>query len=167
MFLTICACEKEKAPKRAASLEGVKEKAQKRAVSFKGASGIPPKAEWSVTASLNSEKAPLAIDNDRNTGWNTSRKQSPGQRLKIDLGSEANINEVIIFSRPKDHPRSLVVEVSSDDKTYRKAKEIKRVPDSTETVISFKGPVQARYIRMTQTGEDDRYWWTVKEINIR
>jgi len=133
---------------------------------------LPPKAaakvaRWSATANLNNEKANMAIDGDTATTWYTGSRQAPGQWLKIDLGKESDISEVILKGNPTDYPRSLVVEVSADDRVYRKAKEIEDVPKGAETVIGFEKPVRARYIKMTQTGNDNVYWWTVGEFEIR
>jgi alpha-L-rhamnosidase len=108
-----------------------------------------------------------AIDGDHWTGWrDMSRKQYPGQWLKIDMKKKQKFDKIVLDNTwaQWDSPNKYSVSVSNDDKSWG-------TPVATGegrpgiSVIMF--PMQnSRFIKITQTGTDLTYNWSVYELDV-
>ena len=133
---------------------------------------------WTATASVkdstylfNSDTIPIdaasAFDGDHWTGWrDRTRKQHPGQWFKLDMKQKQKFDQIVLDNTwaQWDSPNKYSVSVSNDDKNWG-------TPIATGagqpgiTPITF--PLQnARYLKITQTGTDTTYYWSVYEIDV-
>lgn len=130
---------------------------------------------WTVTANVYENRAPLAVDGDLSTRWHT-RLQQPGDHFEVDMGHPARFDRVVtrLFGFPHDYPRGWRLAVSDDRQRWRVVAEesVVRPP-----IIGFLQPrgmpvsmtfpqVEARYLRIEQTGSDDEYEWSINELEV-
>ena len=138
------------------------------------------KKMWSASASVKDSlflfsgaKIPVevpaanAIDGDHWTGWrDMTRTQYPGQWLKIDMKKKQKFDKIVLDNTwaQWDSPNQYSVSVSNDDTNWES-------PIATGAgeagITSITFPLQnARYIKITQTGKDKTYNWSVYEIDV-
>jgi mono/diheme cytochrome c family protein/glucose/arabinose dehydrogenase len=134
-------------------------------------------SEWKASASHNGEAAALVLDPAPGIRWTTGGvAQQPGMWFRIDLPRVTTIAEVHLETQftgpapqraagsrgrpaargagpnapPAAGPVAYSLEVSSDGRTW--SGPVARGPGATPTTIVVFAPVQARVIRITQTG---------------
>jgi F5/8 type C domain len=129
-----------------------------------------------LDANVRPDLLPSLLDGRRDTRWETG-PQRPGQELGIALDAVHRLSGIELDLGPSssDFPRRLVVEVSSDDRTWATAW------DGPTALAAFDGalrnprlaPVflplggrQARYLRLRQTGADPIYYWSAVGIAV-
>jgi hypothetical protein len=110
------------------------------------------------------------------TRWDCGVAQ-PGQRIAVDLGTTATISSVSLMLGPfaSDSPRYLVVDVSDDGTEWRMVwsgapvgeafRAALRDPARCDVRIALPD-VQARHVRLTQTGEPTQWYWSIGELGI-
>ena len=135
---------------------------------------------WVVTASDHPEWAPRLTDRDPTTGWATASPASPGQWIAVDLGREETLARVDLLSLDwQDLPTGYRVELSGDGATWR---EVVSVPHywgplffseqhaflrvRRGRVQAIFAPARARFVRIVQTGTDDRNPWAARELDV-
>jgi MFS family permease len=129
----------------------------------------------SLSASINDQFTPRALDNDRLTRWETG-PQRQGDELTIDLGAERAAGAVVLELGPsaRDYPRVLSIELSSDGvdwsetwrgRTWTHAL-LAIVRSPRDIPLVFPIGRSARYIRLKQLGEDPVYYWSVAELRV-
>jgi hypothetical protein len=140
-----------------------------------------PSTDWKAGSNFKTENASLAIDNNITTRWGSGAPQQPGMFFSIDLGKPYQISK-IAFNLGKfvsDSPRGYKIETSIDNKQWN------IVSDNPNNIggLFWEGshprfllydeyftaafnPVQTRYIKITQTGYDQRFDWSIAEILI-
>lgn len=128
---------------------------------------IGSKDLWKVTSS-HSQPGQFAVGNavDGNpaTRWTSQASQHPGMWFQVELPTPTAIGGVrLITHGTKDHPVSYDVRASMDGVRWSgsMAKGLGSSP-VTETVL---GPVDAKFIRIQQTGKTT-LWWSIHEIDI-
>jgi hypothetical protein len=135
-----------------------------------------PRASWSAAASVNSARAALAFDGELGTRWDTAGAQKKGQWFELDLGRTATIRGISLKlgSSVSDYPRGIRVDVSPDGIHWATAAQMDTVvipirtlirPGSAAAEMAF-GPVEARAVRLVQTGDDPVYYWSIHELNV-
>jgi len=136
------------------------------------------KKSWTATASVkdstylfNSDTIPIdaasAFDGDHWTGWrDRTRKQHPGQWFKLDMKQKQKFDQIVLDNTwaQWDSPNKYSVSVSNDDKNWG-------TPVATGSgqpgITTINVPSQnARFIKITQTGTDTTYYWSVYEIDV-
>ena len=65
--------------------------------------------------------------------------------------------------QPNDYPRGY--EVYAFDNLNNIGRPIARGSGDVRTIINFE-EVTAQYVRIVQTGNDDKYWWSIYELDI-
>jgi hypothetical protein len=137
-------------------------------------------AGWTVTASDHMEWAARLVDRDATTGWATASSMAPGQWIAVDLGREETVARVDLLSLDwQDVPIGYRVELSRDGTTWHEAVS---VPDywgplffseqhaflkvRRGRVQAIFPPDRARFVRMVQTGTDDRNPWAARELYV-
>ena len=109
-----------------------------------------------------------ALDCDHWNGWRdmTSTNQYPGQWFQVDMKQPETFSKIVLDNTWAlwDSPTQYAVTVSNDGTTWSE-------PIATGsgelgmTTITF--PKQtARYIRVMQTGTNDRYRWSIYELDV-
>jgi hypothetical protein len=133
-----------------------------------------------ATASQNDVDASLALDRDATTRWTSDVPQRPGMWFRVDLGEAREVAEVAVWPRfSRDAPRGLRVEVSLDGASWVTVAESKRywgpcswargrpLPTLDGWVIARFAPTRARFVRLTQLGDDKLYVWAIAEAEVR
>ena len=108
-----------------------------------------------------------AIDGDHWTGWRDMTKtQYPGQWFQVDMKQAQTFGRIVLDNTWAlwDSPNRYSVSVSTDGTNWGN-------PIATGsgqlgiTTITFP-PQTARYIRITQTGSDATYHWSIYELDV-
>lgn len=134
---------------------------------------------WRLEASHGADSAARALDGDPATAWTSGAPQAPGMTLELDLGAEQVVCALRIeLGRDRsDFARGLRVETSRDGRAWAPACDVGDFGtdlhwDNDQPRFLVGGdayacrfePVSARFLRLTQTGADSRWWWTVAEL---
>jgi hypothetical protein len=114
---------------------------------------LPQREKWKLTASHAPSDVALAIDGKPDSRYTTTTSQVPGMWLQIELPQATRIGGLELESNksPGDYPRGYTVELSTDGAQWGKPVATGKgsLPD---TVITFP-PTEAKFVRLTQTGE--------------
>lgn len=134
-------------------------------------SNIISRANWTVSASNNDSEAGNAIDSSVASRWTTRQPQQNGQTFTIDLNDNKLVDRILMRTNDNnafnlDHPRSYEVHLSDDGLSWGEAVASGiGGPGAAMTDIGFtKQP--ARFVRITQTGGDSFYWWSIHDLNL-
>jgi glucose/arabinose dehydrogenase/mono/diheme cytochrome c family protein len=122
--------------------------------------------QWKLTANYNAKSASLAVDNNPKTRYDTDAMQKPGMWFQIELPEETLLAGLRLNTGPykDDYPQKYQVEVSSNgvDWTLKVAQE-NGTPGSTDILFA---PTSCRFIRITQLGSSDSYYWSISDLSI-
>lgn len=120
---------------------------------------------WVMYASNRSSDTNKATDDAASSRWTTGETQRNGQWFEIDLSKSESFNKIVLESKgnPYDYPRRYNVRVSNNGTNWKTV--LTGNGNGTDTTMSF--PKQtARYIRIEQTGSDNRRWWSIHDVNV-
>lgn len=123
------------------------------------------RSSWSLSTNRNSADVFSAIDGNANTRWSTNERQRDGQFFQVDLNSTTAISRIVLdtSNSANDYPRDYEVSISTDGSNFTTIAD--GTPNSSITDISFSD-INARFVRIDQNGSDNRFWWSIHEINI-
>ena len=140
-----------------------------------------PRGNWRVSSNYKPEEADKVLDNDILTRWGSGAPQKPGMVFAIDLDGVYQVSK-IRFELGRftiDFPRGYKVELSTDNKNWQ---EVLTVPDNgvglfwegshprfliRDDFFTASFPSQkARYIKITQTGQDPKFDWSIVELRV-
>lgn len=138
------------------------------------------KKSWTASASVkdslflfSGDKIPVevpaqnAIDGDHWTGWrDMTRRQYKGQWFQLDMKKSQTFNKIVLDNTWAlwDSPNHYSVTTSDDGQKWS---EIVAEGSGQLGITTVSLPeMTARYIRITQTGEDALYNWSIYEIDI-
>jgi len=118
-----------------------------------------------TSASTNRSDVRFATDGNRNTRWTTERPQRRGQWFQLDLGRQRTVSQVILDSARSrnDGPATYTVSTSTNGRNFTN---VATGRGSATTRINFRDR-RARYVRITQTGSKNRFWWSIHELTVR
>jgi mono/diheme cytochrome c family protein/glucose/arabinose dehydrogenase len=121
---------------------------------------------WKVTASHHPEAAPLAIDGNLHTRYDTGTPQVPGMWFEIELPQEATIAglELDAGDSTLDYPRSYNVQLSGDGQNWGQPVAAGKGAGVFTEIPFF--PSSAKFIRITQTGSAAGLFWSIHELQI-
>ena len=131
-----------------------------------------------VAAVDNAALVPALTDGDILTRWDAGREQRPGDTITADLGEDREVNgvEMLIGGYVADFPRQLSIETSLDGVAWSGAWSggtaitafAAALEDPLNVTLPFSFTTRpARYVRLTQTGEERIYYWSIAELRIR
>jgi len=143
------------------------------------ASGFEPRpmsrTGWSAAASINKNSAALAIDGSIDTRWE-SGPQKIGISFTLDLGERKLVRGISLRlgKSHTDYPRGYFMEVSPDGAKWERiaAEEKTVIPilaymKSKDLAVSaFFDRKDIRFFRITNTGNDPVYYWSIHEIEV-
>jgi F5/8 type C domain len=137
-------------------------------------------AGWTATASLHPEMARWALDRDAATAWRSGERQRPGMWFQVDLGRVHPVGMVTWLPGAfQEGPTGFRVEASLDGVRWRLAREAS--PSYGPLYWSGSHPIgrvrwgrvevrfparPARYLRITQLGENSRLDWSIRELFV-
>ena len=130
-----------------------------------------------VTASLNQELARVMTDGDLASRWEPGRGQQSGDTVTIDLGAAKTVRavELALGRFTADYPRKLLVETSIDGTSWQPAWSGSGGGPALTAAIFHPtivpatlplGDLVARFVRLTQTGSDPVFYWSIAEITV-
>ncbi len=107
-----------------------------------------------------------ATDKDSNTRWTTGAKQQNGQYFMIDMKSMKLINKIVLDTAlsPNDYPRGYSVSVSTDGANWGESI-ASGVGSGPTTTINIP-KLSTRYLKITQTGAVEFYWWSIHSLKV-
>ncbi|MEI7899295.1 MAG: discoidin domain-containing protein [bacterium] len=132
------------------------------------ASASVPDGVWKYNGAPLDVSAANAIDGDHWTGWRdmTATNQYSGQWFQVDMRAPQTFDTIMLDNTWAlwDSPDKYAVSVSNDGTNWG-APIAAGVGQLGMTAISF--PAQtARYIRITQTGNNTLYHWSIYELDV-
>jgi len=108
-----------------------------------------------------------ALDGDHWTGWrDMMAKQAPGQWFQVDMMRPRTFRKIVLDNTWAlwDSPKGYAVSVSNDGETWGPPVAVGAGSLGITTIVF---PAQtARYIRITQTGTDPTYNWSIYELDV-
>jgi len=135
-----------------------------------------PREGWKASASVGEDRAGAALDGDPRTRWDTGDAQREGNAFTLDLGRPTLFRCLSLRFGPSalDFPRGYAMEVSADGRSWT---EVAREETLLLPILSFAAPkalavdisidpVTARFIRVTDLGQDRKFYWSVYEANL-
>jgi hypothetical protein len=107
-----------------------------------------------------------ALDGKPETRWSSRAVQQPGMWFELDLNQVRTIRGITLSTSgsPQDFPRGYVVRVSADRSKWD---EVARQNQNNSALDVSFSPRSARYIRVEQTGNSDRWWWSINEVIVK
>ncbi len=127
-----------------------------------------PRNTWTVSATNTSQWNPISnmIDGSEDSMWSSGTLQSAGQFVTIDFGQPENYDKIELLSSGDDFPGYYKISKSDDginftDVTLNNVD----IGFGAKMVLLPSTPQRSRYIRITLTGEKDK-WWAIKELNV-
>jgi F5/8 type C domain-containing protein len=131
----------------------------------------------SITATCGETHAREMVDGDIMSRWHCGREQRPGDTFTVDLGSERQLAgaELLIAGFVGDFPRKLSIETSGDGATWALAwtgdAALVTMSAALEDPLNIPVPFSfekrpARYVRFTQLGTEETYYWSVAELRL-
>ncbi len=133
-----------------------------------------------ATASSNVIDAPLAVDHDAATRWESVGQPGEPGWFAVDLGREQDVAEVDVWARfAPDLSRGVRVEVSANGETWQTVREVKDywrfcswaedrpLPSLDGWIVARFEPTRCRWIRVTDVGERHLYYWAIDELKVR
>ncbi|MCB2188070.1 MAG: discoidin domain-containing protein [Deltaproteobacteria bacterium] len=134
----------------------------------------------SLSAGPEGRNAPQLTDGNISTKWRTARAQSARDRLVIRLSRPQPVSKLTLYPGNSlgDFPRSLLVEVSSDGRTWRIARRAEHI---VESFLRFRGRPRLfgsgqvdvyldgemiTHLRLGPLREAPGHAWTVGEVVI-
>jgi hypothetical protein len=129
-----------------------------------------------LRASPRPDEAQRMIDGRLETRWATNGPQRGGESVTVDLGTSHAVGSIVLDlgSFAGDYPRLLQVDVSEDGVVWTAGfrsstsglamQGALRTPRSVPIILPVRA--QARYIRLTQLGSDDRMYWSIAELSV-
>jgi hypothetical protein len=129
-----------------------------------------------LTSDSNASNLDHMSDGDRRTVWATPAPQRGNEQIVADLGSEHDVNGVVLALGPWTwaFPRVIVVASSTDGVEWTQAWRgetaahslAAAIDDPLDVRVPFAfGQRRARYVRISQTGESSDEW-AVAELSV-
>ena len=127
-----------------------------------------PKAGWSASSNYRGDVVKNAFDGDPKTRWDTGAIQTPGMYLELNLGEPYRVSQIImdLGDSLMDYPRKLKIETSLDMNSWTTLLDgITLQPVGGKVSIPFEERAM-QGIRLTQLGNDPRFWWSIHELTL-
>ena len=124
------------------------------------------RSSWKLAASNNRAAVGLAIDGNPQTRYDTRATQVPGMWFQIDLGQPTPVAGLQLDSGNSllDFPRAYKVELSDDGENWGNPVAT-GLGTGAFTEIDFSS-AKTRFIRITQTGSDANFFWSIHELQV-
>jgi hypothetical protein len=130
-----------------------------------------------LSSTINPAQLRTVLDRDIVTRWHANREQRPGDAFTADLGTSRLVNgvQMMIGGFNTDFPRSLSIDTSVDGTSWTPAWSgttgllaLSAALDDPLTLampFAFE-PRAARFVRLTETAPEEKYYWSVAELRI-
>lgn len=126
---------------------------------------LPSRSRWKLSASHGAKDVKKAIDGNLSTRYTTGQSMKKGMWFQVELPEVTTISGIVMDAAGSrnDYPRGYRVDISMDGKKWTG-------PIATGqgkralTTIEFQ-PRQAKFIKITQTGENHLFW-SIHDLEI-
>ena len=141
---------------------------------------VDPSA-WRLESNYNPQLLAHIVDRDVTSAWSSGRPQIPGMTLSVDLGRiYPRVGRLLLYTlQASDTPRGLRLEGSVDNNSWERIYEIPHywgpffwsggrpfnLPDQGIVEMVFP-PRPIRFLKITQTGNDERFYWTLNGLAV-
>lgn len=125
--------------------------------------------DWTLTASVNSGSARLAVDGNLDSRWTSGTPLQAGMWIQVELPQAALIGGVQIDSAKSadDYTRAYKIQVSEDGENWGKS--LASGKGNAGVTEVFFPPVKAKFLRLTQTGSLNKgggNFWSIHELKV-
>ena len=122
--------------------------------------------EWKLSASHGNRETPAAIDGNIKTRYSTGQPQKPGMWFQIEFPEAIPVRKITLDTTPSksDWPQKYELIYSADGTTWSEPI-LRAVGDHPITTMRFD-PVQAKKLRITQTGSKSGLFWSIHELKV-
>ena len=112
------------------------------------------------------EVAARAIDGHPGTRWESGRPQAGGEWYQVELPSAVTLTDLRLdtLGSANDYPRGLVVSLSLDGRAFTSLPPVGTT--SARLDVRIDPPVEARFVRLEQTGSHESAWWSIHELEL-
>jgi hypothetical protein len=134
----------------------------------------PPEEEpfrMSVSASHNNvitgaDNLLQALDGRPETRWSTFQPQAPGMWFEIDLNQVRTVSGLALdtAASPNDYPRGYAISLATDHNNWQAVARNDHNDGPLDVTFS---PRPARYLHIEQTGQSDRWWWSIHGVIVK
>ncbi|MDT8390336.1 MAG: discoidin domain-containing protein [Lentisphaeria bacterium] len=107
-----------------------------------------------------------AVDGDLYTFWSTGRPQQGDEWFLVDMGRRQRVSRIELENSwcPYDYPRQFTVSVSDNGETWSDPVATGAGTQSITHIVIL--PQETRFIRIAQTGQHPKYWWSISDLRI-
>jgi hypothetical protein len=136
-----------------------------------------PATQLTISSNINRSLLPLLIDGRLETRWSTDRYKRTGDFLLVESSQPLDYPIVSLSLGPSanDFAIDFNIEISTDGSQWQRIEDGYLMSEFLEKL--FKSPTDivqkisirqkdVRYIKLTQVGNSDRFWWSVAELEI-
>lgn len=125
---------------------------------------------WKATASSTESggNPQNALDGGLSTRWSSGKPMTGGEWFQIDLGSIQAFSRIVLNAgnSVNDFARGYQILVSNNGTDWvSQAPAAVGTGNGSLTDVTFAGQVNARYVRIAQTGTSS-YWWSIAELTL-
>lgn len=126
---------------------------------------LPNRKSWKLTASHRPQDLLHAIDGNLGTRYTTGKSMAPGMWVQIELPEPAEVSGLILDAAGSrgDFPRGCEIQVSTDGNQW--GKPIRKTPGNSPRLEIEIPKQEAKFIRITQTGEH-RLYWSIHDLQV-
>ena len=135
--------------------------------SLAGKPNIPlDSSDWSAESNFQQGWTKFALDRDLRTRWSSLHAQEPGMYFQVDMNTTARVSEIglVTWTTPSAYPVGYEVQVSEDGEKWVKVAENPKTPITDMVLEIHFQPVQARYIKIIETGKSPLFGWAIHEF---
>lgn len=130
----------------------------------------PPldRSAWKASAfnGAGGQRPEHAIDGDLTTRWGTGKAMKQGDWFAVDLGAPHTVHAVVMNAAKSggDYPRECQIFTSLDGVTWYGPVGLGKGEGALTTIPVL--PIQARHVKIVQTGNADYNWWSLYDLQI-
>lgn len=127
---------------------------------------VKSRRSWKLTSNRAKGELQHAIDGKPASRWSSGRPQQPGTWLQIELNEAARVTGVSLDTAgsANDFPKRYEVRTSLDGKNW--GEPIASGKGARDAPIIRWEPVQARFVKITQTGKKQGMYWSIHELKL-
>ncbi|MFK7851125.1 MAG: discoidin domain-containing protein [Akkermansiaceae bacterium] len=120
---------------------------------------------WKLSASDRPGDLKVAFDGDMDSRYSTGKGMTPGMWVQVELPQRARLSGLVLDASGsnRDYPRGYEISVSNDGKTW--SKPLAKGKGSEALLEVRFPPVEAKFLRVTQTGKH-RLYWSIHEMKL-
>jgi hypothetical protein len=127
---------------------------------------VKSRLSWKLTSNRSKGQLKHAIDGKPATRWTSNRPQQKGTWIQIELGEAAQVTGVSLSTAgsPGDFPANYEVRTSLDGKTWGEPIAVGK-GSRADPIIRWE-PLQARFVKITQTGKKQGLYWSIHDLKL-